>query len=49
LVIGVILAAVLNARSNAGAILAVGTTDFIIHTFFQPDGQTPLRTTQNPT
>eukprot|EP00961_Rhodomonas_salina_P285366 3856196-Rhodomonas_salina.1 len=38
LAIGVILAAVLDAKSNASAILAIGSLDFGIHTLFQPDG-----------
>lgn len=38
LAIGVILAAVLDERSNAGAVLSVGAVDFVIHTFYNPDG-----------
>eukprot|EP00961_Rhodomonas_salina_P179696 2424930-Rhodomonas_salina.3 len=37
LIIGVILAAVLDERSNAGAVLSVSTLDFVIHTLLNPD------------
>lgn len=38
LIIGVILAAVLDERSNAGAVVLVGSLDFVILTLFNPDG-----------
>lgn len=38
LAIGVILAVVLDRRSNAGAVLSIGTLDFLIHTIYNPDG-----------